>query len=83
MAHKVSIYLGDPELRWRLKLAVAKRDTTISAFCEEAIREKLAREESGVTGTAWAAARRLDDRRSRLGPVEISTADLVKEGRYR
>jgi predicted transcriptional regulator len=83
MAYKVSIYLGDPELRRRLKLAAAKRDTTISAFCEEAIREKLAHEESDVSGTAWAAARRLDARRSRLGHIKISTADLVKEGRYR
>jgi predicted transcriptional regulator len=83
VAQKVSIYLSDPELRRRLKIAVARRDTTISGFCEEAIREKLAREESGVAGTAWAAARRLDARRSRLGPVKISAADLVKEGRYR
>ncbi|MEW6448586.1 MAG: CopG family transcriptional regulator [Bacillota bacterium] len=83
MAYKVSIYLGDPELRRRLKLAAARRDTTISAFCEEAIREKLAREESDLLGAARAAAKRLDERRSRLGPVKISTADLVKEGRYR
>lgn len=83
MAYKVSIYLGDPELRRRLKLAAARRDTTISAFCEEAIREKLAREESAVPGTARAAAKRLDERRARFGPIKISTADLVKEGRYR
>lgn len=83
MAHKVSIYLGDPELRRRLKMAAARRDPTVSAFCEEAIREKLAREDSDVSGTAWAAARRLDARRSHLGPIKISTADLVEEGRYR
>lgn len=83
MAHKVSVYLDDPELRRRLKMAAARRDTTISAFCEEAIREKLAREESDASGVAWAAARRLDARRSRLGPIKINTADLVKEGRYR
>ncbi|MEW6182138.1 MAG: hypothetical protein AB1500_03030 [Bacillota bacterium] len=83
MTYKVSIYLSNPELRRRLKLAAARGDTTISSFCEEAIREKLAQEESAVSVTARAVDRRLDTRRARLGPVKINTADLVKEGRYR
>lgn len=83
MAHKVSIYLDDPELRRRLKLAVVKHDTTISKFCQEAIRDKLTREECDIQNTAREAAKRIDARQVSVGPIDVKTEELVKEGRYR
>lgn len=82
--HKISIYLGDPELRRRLKVAAAQRDISVSAFCEEAIRAKLQKEEGDTAlETARSAARRLDEKRDKLGPVDVQTWELVKEGRRR
>lgn len=82
--HKISIYLDDPELRRRLKVAAAQCDITISAFCEEAIRAKLQIE---VINTALEAARRaahrLDEKRNNLGSMDVETWELVKEGRRR
>lgn len=82
--HKISIYLDDPELRRKLKVAAAQRDTSISAFCEEAIRAKLQKEETDAPlETARQAARRLDERRDMLGSLDAQTWELVNEGRRR
>ncbi|MBS3886060.1 MAG: hypothetical protein KGZ56_03295 [Dethiobacter sp.] len=81
---KISIYLDDPELRRRLKVAAAMRDISISAFCEEAIREKLQKEEVNTAlEAARRAARRLDEKRDKLGSLDVQTWELVKEGRRR
>lgn len=82
--YKISIYLDNPELRRRLKIAAARRDTSISAFCEDAIREKLLKEEENrALEGARRAARRMDERRVRLGRLDVQTWELVDEGRRR
>jgi plasmid stability protein len=82
--YRISIYLDDPELRRRLKIAAARRGTSISAFCEDAIRQKLLKEEENkVLEGARRAARRLDERRVRLGRLDVQTWELVEEGRRR
>lgn len=84
--YKISIYLENLELRRRLKVAAAKRDVTISAFCEEAIRAKLQKEEISEAldiEVARRAASRLDERRNKLGPFDVQTWELVNEGRRR
>jgi len=81
---KISIYLDDPELRRRLKVAAAQHDISISAFCEEAIRAKLQNVEvNAVLKAARRAARRLDEKRNKLGSLDIQTWELVKDGRRR
>jgi len=81
---KISIYLADPELRRRLKVAAAQRDISISAFCEEAIRAKLQNEEvNAALEAARRAARRLDEKRNKLGSLDVQTWELVKDGRRR
>lgn len=83
MSRKVSIYIDKPELFQRLKITAVQQNKTISAFCQEAIEEKLAKVENDFNQLAFQAARRLDARRQRLGTLDLSTSELVKEGRYR
>lgn len=80
---KISIYLDNPELRKRLKIAAARRDISISAYCEEAIREKLLRDENEGAMAARQAAKRMDEIRERVGPLDVRTWELVEEGRRR
>lgn len=82
--HKISIYLNDPDLRRRLKVAAAQHDISISAFCEEAIRAKLQKEEvPAALEAARQAARRLEEKREKIGVLDVQTWELVKEGRRR
>ncbi|MEW6662059.1 MAG: hypothetical protein ACOY9Y_09165 [Bacillota bacterium] len=65
-------------------MAAAQRDISISAFCEKAIKAKLQKEEvSESIEVARRAARRLDERRDKLGPLDVQTWELVNEGRRR
>ncbi|NPV69247.1 MAG: hypothetical protein HPY55_01200 [Firmicutes bacterium] len=79
---KLSIYIDDAELRRRAKVAAARRDMSLSQFCEEAVREKIDLEE-GVDRIAGAirAAQRMDERRARIGRLGLSARDLIDEGR--
>jgi plasmid stability protein len=82
---KISIYLNDPELRRRLKVAAAQRDISVSAFCEAAIRAELQKGEQvdAALEAARKAAGRLDEKRARIGRLDVETWELVKVGRRR
>jgi len=45
------------------------------------LRQKLQHEEARLQAEREEAAERMDERRKRIGPVEIRAADLVEEGR--
>jgi len=87
-----SIYLDDPALRTKIKIAAANRDETLSAYCLGAIRRRLAEDgllpesESAVGGLAdadsrQAAARLLDQLRHEVGTIGVPVHDLITDGR--
>jgi hypothetical protein len=81
---RLSVYLDDPSLRERVKIAAARRGVSISAYVLQALRDRLSRE--GLLHderTAQEAARILDALRAQVGPVGIPVRDLIDEGRYR
>lgn len=83
---RLNIYLDDPELRTKIKIAAARRGVSTSAYCLEAIREKLAREgEQTIDDERMKkrqeAARRLDALRSSIGRIGTPVSELVAEGR--
>ena len=45
------------------------------------LRQKLQREEDRLQEERERAAKRMDERRERIGPVDVRAADLVEEGR--
>jgi hypothetical protein len=89
---RLNIYLDDPALRAQIKIAAARRGVTLSAYCVEAIRQRLT--EDGLLPadeaaapqhpqSPQAAARALDDLRRRIGPVGVPVHELIAEGRRR
>jgi len=42
---RIDVYVPDPELRRRIKIAAARQDMPVSRWCLEAIRQQLAKEE--------------------------------------
>src|SRR6266511_1345546 len=89
---RLNIYLDHPDLRAQIKIAAARRRVTLSAYCVEAIRERLA--EDGLlprhTSTTQeppsspgAAAQTLDEIRRRVGRIGMPVEDLIAEGRRR
>lgn len=82
---RVNIYLDEPELKREIKIAAANRGVTLSAFCVEAIRHELARDESKKdqqpSESALVAGEALDRLRAEIGPVGIPVRELIDEGR--
>lgn len=83
---RVNIYLDDPEMRREIKIAAANRGVTQSAYCVEAIRQRLERERSAETAAGSRqrsrdVAKALDQLRAEIGPVGIPVRDLIDEGR--
>jgi hypothetical protein len=82
---RLNIYLDDPQLRPTIKIEAARRGISTSAYCLEAIREKLARDRLSTdderTRKRREAARRLDALRASLDPIGVPVSELVAEGR--
>lgn len=92
---RVNIYLDDPELHPRIKVAASLRGQSISAYCLDAIREHLEVDEaeiiegaSSVTSkdagrqtTRKMAAKSLKRLRREIGPVGVPVSELIAEGR--
>jgi hypothetical protein len=81
---RVNIYLDDPSLKRSIKIAAAHRGVTLSAYCVEAIRQRLTREEfkpdPDETSTTQNVVRAMDRLRSEIGPLGIPVRDLIDEG---
>jgi len=81
----VNIYLDDPGLKREIKIAAANRGVTLSAYCVEAIEQRLTREqpESGAEKevSSQSAAEALDRLRDEIGPIGIPVRELIDEGR--
>lgn len=84
---RLNIYLDDPHLHETIRVAAARRGITLSAYCVEAIRQRLAEDgllpAATVESTPQAAAQALDRLRRQIGPIGIPVRDLIAEGRRR
>ena len=85
---RLNMYVDDPQVRGQVKLAALQVGMTVSAYCLEAIRRRLADEGYLSAGekrkmTPQEAARDMDRIRKEIGPIGISIRDLINEGRYR
>lgn len=83
---RLGLYLEDEVIRRRIKIAAAKRGMSTTGYCIQAIKERLIRD--GEMGGDFEESRnallaRMDRLRREIGPVGISAAELVKEGRRR
>jgi len=89
---RLNIYLGNSELRRRIKIAAARRDLSITDYCTRAITEQMIRdgEAVGYETAATDAARdkerileEMDELRRRVGPIGVNVTELIHEGRRR
>lgn len=83
---RLGLYLEDGEIKKQIKIAAAKRGISTTAYCAEAIRERLQRDgemSDKVDRDRLALLSRMDKLRQEIGPVGATTAELVEEGRRR
>ncbi len=81
---RLNIYLDDPTLQEKIKVAAARRRMSLSAYALMALRRQLAAD--GLLPSEESpeeAARALDELRTRVGPIGIPVAELIEEGRRR
>jgi len=82
---RLGLYLKNEEIKRQIKVAAAKRGTTATDYCAQAIEERLVRD--GERGTnnevqdKLALLSGMDKLRREIGPIGIPTAELVEEGR--
>ena len=83
---RLGLYLEDEEIKKQIKIAAARRGISTTAYCAEAIRERLQRDgetSDKVDRDRLALLSRMDKLRQEIGPVGATTAELVEEGRRR
>ena len=83
---RLGLYLEDEEIKKQIKIAAARRGISTTAYCAEAIRERLQKDgEMGdkVSKDRLTLLSRMDKLRQEVGPVGTTTAELVEEGRRR
>ena len=89
MANKtrLGLYLEDEEIKRQIKVAAAKRGMTATDYCAQAIEERLIkdgeRSTEGEDKKKVALLSRMDKLRQEIGPIGMSTAELVEEGQRR
>lgn len=81
---RLGLYLENEEIKKQIKIAAARRGISTTAYCAEAIRERLQKDgETGDRVDRLALLSRMDTLRREIGPVGTTTAELVEEGRRR
>jgi len=83
---RLGLYLEDEVTRRQIKVAAAKRGLSATAYCAQAIKERLVRDgeiSDKTDGNKEALLVRIDRLRQDIGPVGMSTAELIKEGQRR
>jgi hypothetical protein len=82
---RLNIYVGTPRLREHVRMAAARAQTSVSAYCEEAIRRRLVEdgELEPTRDSARDAARELDRQRQIRGPIGVPVSELIADGRRR
>jgi len=83
---RLGLYLEDEDIKKQIKIAAARRGVSTTAYCSEAIRERLQREgemSDKVSKDRLALLSRMDKLRQEIGHVGTTTTELVAEGRRR
>jgi hypothetical protein len=83
---RLGLYLEDEVIRRQIKVAAAKRGMSSTAYCAQAIKERLVKDgeiSDKADGNKKALLARMDRLRQEIGPVGMPTAELVEEGRRR
>lgn len=83
---RLGLYLEDEAIRRQIKVAAVKRGMSLTTYCTQAIKERLARD-GEITDKAdrnkRALLARMNRLRQEIGPVGMPAAKLVEEGRRR
>lgn len=83
---RLGLYLENEVLRRQIKVAAAKRGMSSTAYCAQAIKERLVKDgeiSDKADGNKKALLARMDRLRQDIGPVGKPVAGLVEEGRRR
>lgn len=83
---RLGLYLEDEEVKKQIKIAASKRGISATAYCAQAIQERLRRDgeiSEKVHGDKIALLSRMDKLRQQIGPIGKTTAELVEAGRRR
>ncbi len=81
---RLGLYLEDENMKRQVKIAAARRGLSATAYCLQAIEERLRRDNEIGNDTGKAALLSRIDRLSKeLGPTDMTAAKLVDEGRRR
>lgn len=83
---RLGLYLEDEAIRRQIKVAAAKRGLSMTAYCTQAIKERLVKDGEIIDktdGNKKALLARMDRLRQDIGPVGMLTAELVEAGRRR
>ena len=83
---RLGLYLEDEEIRRQIKVAAAKRGMSTTAYCAQAIKERLVKDgeiSDRADGNKKALLARMDKLRQEIGRIGMPTAELVEEGRRR
>ena len=83
---RLGLYLEDEAIRRQIKVAAAKSGMSSTAYCAQAIKERLVKDgeiSDKADGNKKALLARMDRLRQEIGPVGMLTAELVEEGRRR
>lgn len=81
---RLGLYLEDEITRRRIKVAAAKRNMSTTAYCTQAIKERLVRDGEMVDkgdGDRKVLLARMDRLKQEIGPVSMAAAELIEAGR--
>jgi len=85
---RLGLYLENEDMKRQIKVAAAKRGISTTEYCTQAIEERLKKEgEASDADEDYkrkvALISRLDKFSKEVGPVKMTAAELIKEGRRR
>ena len=83
---RLGLYLEDEDIKRQIKIAAAKRGISTTAYCAQAIEDRLKREgelDDGATKNKLTLLSHMDKLSKEIGPIKKITAELIKEGRHR
>ena len=85
---RLGLYLEDEEIKKKIKIAAANRGISSTSYCAEAIKERLIRDGEIISQPSQDERKKellakMDRLRQQIGPIGITTTELVKEGRRR
>jgi len=83
---RLGLYLEDEKIKKQIKIAAARRGISVTAYCAGAIKERLRRDGEDIDEAdqeKLALLARMDNLRLEIGPVGLTAAELIEEGRRR